>query len=458
MKATRTPSRASTGRIERSRSLVCLLGQLVVGSVLCGLNDVDVALARPAANGLSAWHDDFEAALREARRRGRPLLVHFYADWCGPCQIMEAQVLHTPAIEQQIRRDFVAVKVDFDRRGDVARRYGVQVLPADLILAPDGRVLARSEGLTGVDGYRRQLAATASRFRRQAPRRGAPSGDRSPPSLARPTDSGDEALLADARTGSPAAVATEPESQTSARPADTRSDGTPAASDTRPREERAVKPHAPRTPVPALPEIDLAWQALNQRAGNGPSEPATARTPRAADTSAEAARPASSDRRPQSRGDSSLPVVPTVSVRPEPTNARTASEETRSDESPRRIGMEGYSPVALYRRREWVRGDPRFAHSFRGITYYLALDDELAAFREDPVRYAPRLQGCDPVVMYDTDRAIPGSVEFAAYFDGELYLFISDETRRRFEEDPLRYTRTRHVRRSRRADAEAATR
>jgi YHS domain-containing protein len=57
----------------------------------------------------------------------------------------------------------------------------------------------------------------------------------------------------------------------------------------------------------------------------------------------------------------------------------------------------------------------------------------------------PRLLGCDPVVLYRTDRAMSGSTEFGAYFDGGLYLFTAPETRTEFKEHPMRYTRTRHV-------------
>ena len=42
---------------------------------------------------------------------------------------------------------------------------------------------------------------------------------------------------------------------------------------------------------------------------------------------------------------------------------------------------------------------------------------------------APRLIGCDPVVFSETERAIPGSTRFGAYFEGDLFLFVSSATR-----------------------------
>lgn len=109
------------------------------------------------------------------------------------------------------------------------------------------------------------------------------------------------------------------------------------------------------------------------------------------------------------------------------------------------VGMDGFSPVALGAQRKWVPGRADFAYDFKGITYYLADEQELKAFRERPQEFAPRLLGCDPVVLNETDRAVQGNTDYGAFFDGDLYLFESDESRRRFKSNPLKYTRIQHV-------------
>jgi len=124
---------------------------------------------------------------------------------------------------------------------------------------------------------------------------------------------------------------------------------------------------------------------------------------------------------------------------PEPTR-----DITLGDPQPL-VGMDGFSPVALGAQRKWVQGSADFAYDFKGITYYLATAEELQAFRERPQEFAPRLLGCDPVVLNETDRAVQGNTDYGAFFDGDLYLFESDETRRRFKSNPLKYTRIQHV-------------
>ncbi len=109
------------------------------------------------------------------------------------------------------------------------------------------------------------------------------------------------------------------------------------------------------------------------------------------------------------------------------------------------VGLDGFSPVALGAERKWVVGKPEYAFEYKGVTYHLASTAELSAFRAQPGDFAPRLLGCDPVVLSETDRAVPGRTAFGAFFDGDLYLFESDESRRRFKTNPPKYTRIQHV-------------
>ena len=109
------------------------------------------------------------------------------------------------------------------------------------------------------------------------------------------------------------------------------------------------------------------------------------------------------------------------------------------------LGLKGYSPVALHSGRQWVKGSPRFAWEHQGLTYLMTSAEELARFQDDAERYAPRLLGCDPVLYYDEERAVPGSTSYAALFADGLFLFTSAETRDTFRANPERYPRRRTV-------------
>lgn len=73
---------------------------------------------------------------------GVPVLVDFYADWCGPCKVM-APVLDELAADHLGR--LLVAKLDTDRAPQVSAELGIRGIPT-LILYRDGRELKRQTG------------------------------------------------------------------------------------------------------------------------------------------------------------------------------------------------------------------------------------------------------------------------------------------------------------------------
>ena len=72
-----------------------------------------------------------------------PVLVDFYATWCGPCQMM------TPILEQvgaSLRDRVQVVKIDTDKYPNLASKYQVEALPT-LVLFKDGQPAEKIEGV-----------------------------------------------------------------------------------------------------------------------------------------------------------------------------------------------------------------------------------------------------------------------------------------------------------------------
>ena len=88
--------------------------------------------------------DNFE---EEVLRSDKPVLVDFWATWCGPCRMLAPTIA---AIAEE-KADVLKVgKVDVDEETELARRFGIMSIPT-LILFKDGQVVKQTMGFQPKD-------------------------------------------------------------------------------------------------------------------------------------------------------------------------------------------------------------------------------------------------------------------------------------------------------------------
>lgn len=86
---------------------------------------------------------DMKASFSKLIQSENPVLVDFYADWCGPCKTL-APILKE--VKNDLGDRLRVVKVDVDRNQSVAGRYQVRGVPT-MILFKNGEVLWRQSGV-----------------------------------------------------------------------------------------------------------------------------------------------------------------------------------------------------------------------------------------------------------------------------------------------------------------------
>ncbi len=87
-----------------------------------------------------------------------PILVDFYAPWCGPCQLM-AKILEE--VNQRLNQQVKVIKINTDNYPTLASQHRIAALPT-LVLFKQGQPIDRIEGVLNADQLVQRLSVHLS--------------------------------------------------------------------------------------------------------------------------------------------------------------------------------------------------------------------------------------------------------------------------------------------------------
>jgi YHS domain-containing protein/thiol-disulfide isomerase/thioredoxin len=419
------------------------------------------------------WRDNVDAAKIEAAQSGRLVLLHFYTRTCAPCKLLDQNVLGQPHVGLAVEREYVPVKVDADTSPALASMYKIDRVPSEVVLTPQGNVVAMLSTPDNPDGYIAQLQNLSRHFRQTTPAAGpAPAVNSAYASI--PTRSAISAPATVANPVSAPTTPTVPQQQgnpyVAAPPAMPRTQATaqgqpmaPAAgvsttaavppanamaSSGVPTMPTNAMPRSYRNPMfsgppVAAPVAGVAGVATAPGVTAPPATMAVAPTTQPTNSTYAAIGTAAAAQGMPGVGSSTTAAAPATQFAGTAATV-AAAPVVRPTQPPLPAGsppvaFDGCCPVTLKLLNKWEQGSTQFGAIHRGRTYLFASEEQRKQFLANPDSFSPVFAGYDPVLLLDRQQSVAGSRKFGFRYGDAFYLFSNAETKDRFEASPQTY-------------------
>jgi thiol:disulfide interchange protein DsbD len=103
------------------------------------------APAAPVQTKEIEWHS-YDDGMGRGKFEIKRVFLHFTAEWCYYCGVMEKETFKDPVIIASLNENFIPVKVDFDKESKTSAFYRVRGLPDTIFIAEDGQIIGRRPG------------------------------------------------------------------------------------------------------------------------------------------------------------------------------------------------------------------------------------------------------------------------------------------------------------------------
>jgi len=406
------------------------------------------------------WASNLAAAQKRASRENRSVLIHFWSPACSPCRRLDRNVFSQAGVARALETQFVPVKINVAKHPEIARRFGIHSIPADVLTTAKG-VPIRTLSCPGKPAsYIAQLSKVASQLRSTSPRSQLASGrnlrsnidPRVPPIDRRANRLGTDARTASQNRSSASHRSAQPRRQLTeirregtyqakAVPADrsqlAKNDlSVDLGTATAPRSATSniARNTAARTPTPNIPRHDRR-ELLSRNTGRQP-----AGTPHATRDFRSPARQATGQCR-----ESWVAASNQWNRNPNPRTS-AAAEATRrnppASQSPARRST-SFQPAPNHPAPGRRTATPSRQYPPSARTASPAMPPPTRRPVQPPRRPANpplAMDGCCMVTLIDKRKKVKGNPKYGAIHRGRTYLFVGYKEQQRFLATPDAYT------------------
>ncbi len=106
---------------------------------------VQISYAENTATQEINWYS-YDKGITAGKAEKKKIFLHFYADWCGYCKVMNNTTFKDAAVVSYLNQNFISIKVNSDQERELAQRYKVRGLPTNWFLKETDEKIANRPG------------------------------------------------------------------------------------------------------------------------------------------------------------------------------------------------------------------------------------------------------------------------------------------------------------------------
>jgi len=88
----------------------------------------------------------YSAGMARGKFEKKKIFLHFYADWCAACSVMDKHTFNDSSVIASLNENFIPIKVDVDREKETSAVYSIMAIPDTWFIAENGDPIGHRAG------------------------------------------------------------------------------------------------------------------------------------------------------------------------------------------------------------------------------------------------------------------------------------------------------------------------